>query len=87
MLLLRDAQLWLGGSAGAVKVVFLFKLFSPNVDGQIKATLTDCRVVQNTLVLASYALPFPIISPSFLHPTNQPPHLAANLPLPPSPHP
>jgi len=54
MQLLRDAQLWLGGSAGAVKVVFLFELFSPNVDNQIKAMLTDCRVVQNILVLASY---------------------------------
>ena len=41
----RDCKLWLEGSAGAVKVVLLFKLFEANVFNEIKAKLTIGRIV------------------------------------------
>ncbi|KAG0640495.1 hypothetical protein HOY80DRAFT_1068958, partial [Tuber brumale] len=37
--LLRDLQLWQEGSAGAVRIVILFKVFRPSITNQIKATL------------------------------------------------
>ncbi|KAG0138225.1 hypothetical protein HOY82DRAFT_596306 [Tuber indicum] len=54
--LLRDCQLWQQGSAGSVKVVLLFKLFGPNLQNQIKASLHLCRYSTNqTPVISSYA--------------------------------
>ncbi|PUU78303.1 hypothetical protein B9Z19DRAFT_1127014 [Tuber borchii] len=50
----RDSQLWLQGSAGAVRVVFLFKLFHPNVRNEIKATLHVCRLVNNDIDMDTY---------------------------------
>ncbi|KAG0123170.1 hypothetical protein HOY82DRAFT_495419, partial [Tuber indicum] len=50
----RDSQLWLEGSAGAVKVIFLFKLFRPNIQNRIKATLNVCRVVSDEIVMDTY---------------------------------
>ncbi|KAG0640275.1 hypothetical protein HOY80DRAFT_1042247 [Tuber brumale] len=51
----RDCQLWFEGSAGAVKVVLLFKLFEPNIFNEIKATLNVCRVVAGAIVLDTLA--------------------------------
>ncbi|CUS08063.1 unnamed protein product [Tuber aestivum] len=52
----RDSQLWLQGSAGAVKVVLLFKFFRANIHNEIKATLTVSRFADNALVMDSYAI-------------------------------
>ncbi|KAG0643018.1 hypothetical protein HOY80DRAFT_998072 [Tuber brumale] len=41
--LLRDCQIWHEGSAGAVRIVIFVKMFPPNHNNQIKATLTFCR--------------------------------------------
>jgi len=41
----RDCQLWLEGTAGAVKVVILYKMDPPDRQNQIKATMTFCRYV------------------------------------------
>ncbi|PWW71919.1 hypothetical protein C7212DRAFT_337360, partial [Tuber magnatum] len=51
-----DCKLWLQGSAGAVKVVLLFKLFAANINNEIKATLTVCRVVDDELVMDPYEI-------------------------------
>jgi len=62
----RDSQLCLEGSDAAVKVVILFKLFRPNVNNQIKATLHFCRLVNNEIVLDTIvcfpSLPYPSLS-------------------------
>jgi len=54
----RDSQLWFEGSAEAVKVVLLFKLFQANKNKEIKATLNVCRVVDNTLVRKTFVYSF-----------------------------
>ncbi|KAG0130339.1 hypothetical protein HOY82DRAFT_609593 [Tuber indicum] len=54
--LLRDCQLWQQGSAGGVRVVLLFKLFTPDVQNHIKATLHLCRYSADQIpVMSSYA--------------------------------
>ncbi|RPA89429.1 hypothetical protein L873DRAFT_1822871 [Choiromyces venosus 120613-1] len=60
--LLCDRQLWQAGSAGAVKIVILFKMFAPNMHDRIKATLTFCRYVAGrVLVISSYPIfPLPV---------------------------
>ena len=79
----RDSQLWLEGSAEAVKVVLLFKLYPANINKEIKATLNVCRVVDNTIVRKTFVYSFfPYPSLSLLDPTNQPPYRAENLPPP-----
>ncbi|PUU74442.1 hypothetical protein B9Z19DRAFT_1158441 [Tuber borchii] len=50
----HNAQLWLEGSAGTIQVVFLFKLFYPNVQNEIKTTLHLCRLDNNVVVLDTY---------------------------------
>jgi len=53
--LFRDAQVWLKGSAGAVKVVLLFKLFPENIRNEIKAKLYVCRLLAGELDITRYA--------------------------------
>jgi len=59
----RDCKLWLKGSAGAVKVVLLFKLFRLNVNNEVQAILNVCRMVDTEIVmqpLACSSLPYHI---------------------------
>jgi hypothetical protein len=53
--LVRDARVWLEGSAGAVKVVFLFKLFPADIHNEIKAELYVCRLSAGELDITRYA--------------------------------
>ena len=55
----RDCKLWLEGSAGAVKVVLLFKLFEANVFNEIKAELTIGRMVGGIVDLKTIACSSP----------------------------
>ncbi|KAG0643019.1 hypothetical protein HOY80DRAFT_1100847 [Tuber brumale] len=55
--LLRDCQIWHEGSGGGVRIVILFKMFPPNRNNQIKATLTFCRYgVGNVQTISSYLI-------------------------------
>ncbi|KAG0635376.1 hypothetical protein HOY80DRAFT_1093753 [Tuber brumale] len=55
--LLRDLQLWQEGSAGAVRIVILFKMFRPSITNQIKATLKICRYgAGNAPIISSYQI-------------------------------
>ncbi|KAG0138226.1 hypothetical protein HOY82DRAFT_596307 [Tuber indicum] len=55
--LLRDGEIWQQGTAGAVKVVLLFKMCAPNINNEIKATLHICRYSANQVpVMSSYAI-------------------------------
>jgi len=51
----RNAQVWLEGSAGAVKVVLLFKMFLENIRNEIKAKLYVCRLLAGELDVTRYA--------------------------------
>ena len=81
----NDCKLWLEGSAGAVKVVLLYKLFEPNVLNEIKVTLHVCRIVDGAVVITLFvcsSLPCHIFFS--LHPTNQPSSYRKSSPPPPS---
>ncbi|KAG0640508.1 hypothetical protein HOY80DRAFT_1135920 [Tuber brumale] len=55
--LLRDLQLWQEGSAGAVRIVILFKAFRPSITNQVKATLKFCRYgAGNAPIISSYQI-------------------------------
>ncbi|KAG0640517.1 hypothetical protein HOY80DRAFT_1068752 [Tuber brumale] len=55
--LLRDLQFWQEGSAGAVRIVILFKMFRPSINNQIKATLKFCRYgAGNAPIISSYQI-------------------------------
>ncbi|KAG0636996.1 hypothetical protein HOY80DRAFT_1138674 [Tuber brumale] len=53
----RDLQLWQEGSAGAVRIVILFKVFRPSTTNQIKATLKICRYgAGHAPIISSYQI-------------------------------
>ncbi|KAG0640515.1 hypothetical protein HOY80DRAFT_1135923 [Tuber brumale] len=55
--LLRDLQFWQEGSAGAVRIVILFKMFRPSINNQVKATLKVCRYgAGNEPIISSYQI-------------------------------
>ncbi|CUS13272.1 unnamed protein product, partial [Tuber aestivum] len=58
--LLRDLQLWQEGTAGAAKIVILFKLYRSHVHNRIKATLTFFRYVADRVPAMSL---YPIFPP------------------------
>ncbi|KAG0138806.1 hypothetical protein HOY82DRAFT_666324 [Tuber indicum] len=45
--LMSDSRLWLKGTGGATRVVFLCKTFAPDQYNKIKATLSICRILPN----------------------------------------
>jgi len=52
---MKNAELWLKGSTGAVKVVFLFKFFPVNICNEIKAKLYVCCLSAGELAITKYA--------------------------------
>ena len=59
----NDCNLWLTGTAGAVHVVILCKVFYPDRDRKMKATLTMCRRKEDGELTATewvwLRIPFP----------------------------